>query len=386
MGSRVWWVLPALIVVGLGAGWGLHIRSGGSWEDVYATARNLVRTTPAPAATPERQNAGGDRRAAIVETTPVRVGESVRTVTAVGSLVSNESVVIRPEVAGRVAEISFQEGARVTRGTPLIKLDDAVARANLAQAQANLAYSRTDSQRADELFRQGTGAAKTREQAVAKYQSDEASVQLYKAQLDRMTLLAPFDGVVGLKLVSVGDMVTVGKDLVNLEQIDTLKLDFRVPEMYLPAVKVGQKLTLAVDAFDGRTFEGEVYAIDPLIDVNGRALKIRARIPNGDGTLRPGLFARVALTLTVVPDAMMVPEQAVATQGRDTIVFTVADGKAKAVKVQLGERRGGEVRVVSGLKPDDHVVVAGQARLRDGVAVRVADPGAPSGERKGKQR
>jgi len=303
----------------------------------------------------------------------------------VGSLVSNESVVIRPEVAGRVAEISFQEGARVTRGTPLIKLDDAVARANLAQAQANLAYSRTDSQRADELFRQGTGAAKTREQAVAKYQADDASVQLYKAQLDRMTLLAPFDGVVGLKLVSVGDMVTVGKDLVNLEQIDTLKLDFRVPEMYLPAVRVGQKLTLAVDAFDRRTFEGEVYAIDPLIDVNGRALKIRARIPNGDGTLRPGLFARVALTLTVVPDAMMIPEQA-ATQGRDTIVFTVADGKAKAVKVQLGERRGGEVRVVSGLKPDDHVVVAGQARLRDGVAVRVADPGAPSGERKGKQR
>ncbi|HYH17634.1 MAG TPA: efflux RND transporter periplasmic adaptor subunit [Azospirillum sp.] len=318
-----------------------------------------------------------------VEAVPVRVGAIARTVTSVGSLLSNESVVIRPEVAGRIAEIAFQEGQSVRKGTVLVRLDDSVARATLAQAQASIAFDRADLARAEELLSRNVGTARTRDQAHAKLLADQAAVQLAQAQLEKLTITAPFDGVLGLRKVSVGDVVQPGKDIVNLEEVDTLKLDFRVPEAYLPAVKVGQTLALSVDAFGGRTFAGEVYAIDPLIDVNGRALAVRARVPNPDHALRPGLFARVTLTLTVQNDAIIVPEQSIVAFGNDQFVFKVVDGKAKQSKVRLGERRNAEVEIVDGLKPGDVVVTAGQLKIRDGAPVMVIDLSKPPGPQAG---
>lgn len=313
-----------------------------------------------------------------VEAVQVRVGTVERTVTAVGSLLSNESVVVRPEVAGRISEIAFKEGQRVAKGTVLVRLDDAIARATLAQAQASIAFSRAELSRADQLVRQNTGPLRNREQASAKLLADEAAVQLAKAQLDKQVIAAPFDGVLGLRKASVGDFVQAGKDIVNLEDIDTLKLDFRVPEMFLPAVKVGQTVKVAVDAFGGRSFDGTVYAIDPLVDVNGRALAIRARVPNPDGSLRPGLFARVSLTLTTVPDAVLIPEQAIVAFGKDQFVFKVVDGKVVQTRVVLGERRNAEVEIAKGLAPGDMVVTAGQLKIRDGVPVTVL-PAKPAG-------
>jgi len=313
-----------------------------------------------------------------VEAAQVRVGMVERTVTAVGSLLSNESVVVRPEIAGRISEIAFKEGQRVTKGTVLVRLDDAIARATLAQAQASIAFSRAELSRADQLVRQNTGPLRNREQASAKLLADEAAVQLAKAQLDKQVIAAPFDGVLGLRKASVGDFVQAGKDIVNLEDIDTLKLDFRVPEMFLPAVKVGQTVKVAVDAFGGRSFDGTVYAIDPLVDVNGRALAIRARVPNPDGSLRPGLFARVSLTLTTVPDAVLIPEQAIVAFGKDQFVFKVVDGKVAQTRVVLGERRNAEVEIAKGLAPGDMVVTAGQLKIRDGVPVTVL-PAKPAG-------
>lgn len=313
-----------------------------------------------------------------VEAAQVRVGTVERTVTAVGSLLSNESVVVRPEIAGRISEIAFKEGQRVAKGTVLVRLDDAIARATLAQAQASIAFSRAELSRADQLVRQNTGPLRNREQASAKLLADEAAVQLAKAQLDKQVIAAPFDGVLGLRKASVGDFVQAGKDIVNLEDIDTLKLDFRVPEMFLPAVKVGQTVKVAVDAFGGRSFDGTVYAIDPLVDVNGRALAIRARVPNPDGSLRPGLFARVSLTLTTVPDAVLIPEQAIVAFGKDQFVFKLVDGKVVQTRVVLGERRNAEVEIAKGLAPGDMVVTAGQLKIRDGVPVTVL-PAKPAG-------
>lgn len=360
-----------------GGGYWYFVQKGGTVDGLMAEARALAATVQGaaaskPPAAPAAPPPGG--MAMPVEAVPVRVGAVARTVTAVGSLVSNESVVIRPEITGRISEIAFAEGQFVKAGTILVRLDDSVARATLAQAQASMAFSRSELTRAEELFRQGSGAARAREQALTKMQADEATVQLARAQLDKLVLSAPFDGVLGLRKTSVGDVVQPGRDLVNLEQIDTLKLDFRIPEMYLPAVRVGQTLQVAVDAFGKQRFPGEVYAIDPLVDVNGRAVVIRARVPNPDRSLRPGLFARVELTLTVRPDAVLIPEAAVVTFGRDQFVFTVVDGKAKQTRVKLGLRRDAEVEVEDGLKPGDVVVTAGQIKIRDGVPVRIANP------------
>lgn len=313
-----------------------------------------------------------------VEALPVKVGTVSRTVQAVGSLMSSESVVIRPEVAGRVVDITFDEGSRVTRGQVLLRLDDAIARAQLVQAEANLEYSRADFNRAQQLARDGATSQRTREQAAAKLQVDDAAAALARAQLEKLVLVAPFDGDIGLRKVSVGAVVQVGQDLVNLEALDPLKVDFRIPESFLPAVAVGQTVVLAVDAFPGRNFSGEVYAIDPLVDAAGRSLALRARIPNPGRVLRPGLFARLTLTLASRSDAILVPEQALVPFGNSQFVYRVVDGKVVQTRLRLGERRDGWVETLDGLSADALVVTAGQLKLRDGVPVTVLNKPAGS--------
>jgi len=292
----------------------------------------------------------------------------------VGSLRSNESVVIRPEIAGRIAEFRFDEGERVEQGQPLVVLDDSVWSAVVEQAQAALELSQANHERAVDLLERRVGTNKTRDEAFAQMRVDQAELELARARLDKSTISAPFDGVVGLRKVSVGDFVNVGDDIVNLEQIDPLKADFRVAEAYLGAVRPGQRIELGVDAFPGQAFAGEVFAIDPLVDESGRSILLRARLPNPDNVLRPGLFARVTLVLNEREGAIQVPEQALVPQGQDQFVFKVEDGKAVLTKVVTGIRREGMVEIVDGLTPDDEVVTAGQLKLRDGAEVAPVPP------------
>jgi membrane fusion protein (multidrug efflux system) len=305
-----------------------------------------------------------------VETARVTVGPIERRLTAVGSLRSNESVVIRPEIAGRIAEFRFQEGERVEKGQPLVVLDDSVWRAVVEQAQAALELSQANHDRAVDLLERKVGTTKARDEAFSQMRVDQAELELARARLDKSTISAPFDGVVGLRKVSVGDFVDAGAEIVNVEQIDPLKADFRVAESYLGAVRPGQRIELGVDAFPGQAFTGEVYAIDPLIDEAGRSILLRAKLPNPDHVLRPGLFARITLVLNEREDAIQVPEQALVPQGQDQFVFKIEDGKAAFTKVTTGIRREGMVEIVEGLAPDDEVVTAGQLKIRDGAAVQ----------------
>lgn len=305
-----------------------------------------------------------------VETAPVQVGPIQRRLTAVGSLRSNESVIIRPELAGRIAEIRFEEGERVSQGQPLVVLDDSIYRAELEEVRASLELSRANHDRAIDLLKRGAGTTKARDEALAQLRADEAALALARARLDKTVIRAPFDGVVGLREVSVGDFVDVGQDIVNLEQIDPLKADFRVAEVYLAAVAPGQKIELSADAFPGEAFTGQVYAIDPLIDESGRSVVLRARLPNPDNRLRPGLFVRVTLVLNERDDAIQIPEQALMPQGQDQFVFRVVDGKAALTKVTAGIRRDGMVEITEGLAPEDEVVTAGQLKIRDGAPVQ----------------
>ncbi len=320
--------------------------------------------------------AGGAQQAARagmqipVEVVPVTVGPIQRRLTSVGSLRSHELVIIRPEIAARIAEFRFDEGERVTQGQPLVLLDESVWRAVVEQVQAQLELSQSNYERAVDLLKRKAGTNKARDEAISQMRVDEAALELAKARLDKTVIKAPFEGVVGLRRVSVGDFVDVGADIVNLEQIDPLKVDFRVAEIFVGAVKTGQHLELGVDAFPAETFAGTVYAIDPLIDEGGRSILLRARLPNPDNRLRPGLFARVALVLNERDDAIQVPEQALVPQGQNQFVFKVVDDKAVLTKVVVGIRREGMAEVVEGLAPDDQVVTAGQLKLRDGVAVK----------------
>jgi len=309
-----------------------------------------------------------------VEAQKVLVADVVDAVEVVGSLLSDESVMLRPEIAGRITRINFTEGQPVKQGTVLVELDDTILRAQLTQAQASLTLSEANNDRAADLLRRAAGTVRARDEAVAAVLSDRAAVALAQAQLDKTKMVAPFDGVLGLRRVSVGDYVEPGRDLVNIEKIDSVKVDFRVPEVFAARLAAGQPVALAVDALPDGSYEGEVYAIDPQVDVNGRAVRLRARAPNVDGRLRPGMFARIRLTLAARKDAIQVPEEALVPMGAKRFVFRVVDGKAALTPVETGLRREGRVEIVKGLGPEDVVVTAGQLKLRDQVPVKVMNP------------
>jgi membrane fusion protein (multidrug efflux system) len=159
--------------------------------------------------------------------------------------------------------------------------------------------------------------------------------------------------------------------MVNLEDIDLIKVDFRIPERFLSSLSTGQNIRVRVDAFPDRSFKGEVYAIDPQIDPAGRSIAIRARIDNPDKVLRPGLFARVRLIVDQRPNALVVPEQALVPRGEQRYVFRVVDGKAALTEVKLGQRRAGDVEIVEGLSEGETVIIGGQLKIRDGSPVNV---------------
>ncbi|HEV2041279.1 MAG TPA: efflux RND transporter periplasmic adaptor subunit [Casimicrobiaceae bacterium] len=293
-------------------------------------------------------------------------------ITAVGSLRSDESITLRPEVAGRISAIQFREGERVAKGAPLVKLDPSVTQAELQQAQANMVLAKAKYDRAVDLQGKGFISGQARDEAENNLKVGEAALALARAKLAKLSIEAPFSGIIGLRSVSVGDYVKEGADMVNLEAIDPLKVDFRVPEIYLSQIRVGQSLQMTLDAVPGKTYEGKVFAINPLVDTAGRAVVIRAQVRNQDTTLRPGMFARVRLLTHETQEALVVPEQAIVPQGDEWFVYRVVDGKAQRAKVEIGQRRDGKAEVMKGLRDGDVVVTAGQLKIRDGVPVQVA--------------
>ncbi|MDT3669716.1 MAG: efflux RND transporter periplasmic adaptor subunit [Aromatoleum sp.] len=354
----------------------------------YAYYANRSPATPQPAAAASAAGQGGASRPGApaagaapvgVETVAVVAETVADDVTAVGTLRSNESVVLRPEVAGRIAAIRFREGAPVKRGEILVELDAAVQQAEVQQAKANLALAHANFGRTADLFNRKFLSQSARDEAASQLEVARANMALAEARFERTRLRAPFDAVVGIRNVSVGDYVKEGDDLVNLEDLATLKVDFRLPELYLAKVRRGQSLEVTSDAIPGERFQATVAAIDPLINEAGRSVVMRATLPNKDGQLRPGMFARVRLILRERADVALVPEEAlVPAPGNVQFVYRVVDDKAQRVAVTTGGRHGTRVEIVDGLRPGDVVVTAGQLKLRDGAAVKVLRSGAES--------
>lgn len=370
--------------------------------------------------------AGGPARPVGVEVAKVETSAVQDDAQAVGTLRSRQNVMLRPEVAGRVVQINFNDGGAVRRGQVLVKLDDSLQRAELQQAEAQASIARANYKRNQDLVAQNFVAQRVLDESLAALQVAEAQVSLAKARLARMAVLAPFDGKVGIRSVNLGDYVKDGADLVNVEDISSLFVDFRLPERFLGKLRVGQDVELMLDAFPGRLHRARVQALDPLIDANGRSVNVRAVLPNsggepvarvaapaatrsvqmmqtrapreaaeGGGPLRPGMFARVTAVFGAKDNALMVPEEAVMPQaGRQYVYRLVSptqlppEARAKLPpeaqlvsqrqEVKLGIRRGGRVEIVDGVGAGDTVVVAGQQRLqRDGTPVRVVETSRP---------
>jgi len=351
-------VMLTAVAAGLAVGVALGF-FGANWSKAPDTA-TAVAAVPAPKAV----------ETVLVEVAPVEQRKFARGISAVGSLRSDESVMLRPEVAGRIEQITFKEGQPVEQGQVLFQLDDSVARAEVDQARANLALAQSHYRRAVDLKGRGFVSQQALDEASSNLKIQQAATALAQARLDKMTLKAPFSGVIGLRNVSVGDYIGQGQDLVPLEAIDPLKVDFRVPEMYFNQTQKGQTLNVRLDALPGEERQGEVYAISPLVDAGGRSILLRATVPNPDDRLRPGMFARVQLFFGE-DDVLAVPEAALTPSGQSQYVFTVKDGHAHRTEVTLGERRNGVVEILTGLAHDDEVVIAGLQRLTDGAPVKI---------------
>jgi len=313
-----------------------------------------------------------------VEVAAVKTTRLQEDAATIGTLRSNESVVVRPEISGRISQINFVEGRPVEKGQLLIALDASVHAAEVQQAKANLALAETNFKRVTELEREKFVSPNAKDQALNALRVAQATLALADARLAKTEIRAPFGGVIGIRQVSVGDYVKEGQDLVTLEDISSLKVDFRLPELLLAGLKRGQTVEVASDALPGRTYAATLDAIDPLVDQNGRALILRARLRNTEGQLRPGMFVRTRVILAERPRALTVPEEALVPVGADQYVFRVTADTAARVKVKTGLRRDTQVEITEGLQAGDVVVTAGQLKLRDGATVRIGGPAAPA--------
>jgi membrane fusion protein (multidrug efflux system) len=377
---------------------GIAIAAGAAWW--YQRAAKGPDATPVAAAPGGGARApggpgggggggGGQGGPAAVEVGRAEALTLTDDVQAVGSLKASQGVMLRPEVSGRIARLGFAEGQRVRRGQLLVQLDDTLQQAQLKQAEAQASIARTNLQRSRELLGQGFVSQSAVDQNAAALQVAEAQVALAQAQLQRMKVVAPFDGTAGLKLVDMGDYVKDGADIVNIEDLSSLTVQFALPERYIDRLRPGQPMDVALDALPGRSFKGRVTAVDSLVDPNGRALQVVAAVANPGALLKPGMFARPRVVFAVREGAVVVPEEALVPVGAKQFLFKVVDGAdgkkvSQRIEAKIGIRMPGKVEILEGVKPGDTLVTAGHSRLMrgDAVPVRLIDlnkPAAPGG-------
>lgn len=350
-----------------------------TWQYYDQVHRYIVTssasTSPAASATIPANAVQG----APVEIAKVEIATIQNTIDTAGTLVANESAAIGPEIAGRITVINFKEGQPVRKGQVLVRLDAKILLAEVREAEAALSLAQDTYERANKLADRGVGTVVALEQARAKLTAAQVKLQLTKERLAKTKLESPFSGIAGLRQVSVGSFINTGQSIVTITQVDPIKVDFRVPELYLKSLKVGQSVLVTVDARPGERFEGKVYAIDPVIDTDGRAIRLRARIDNKEGLLTPGLFARVQINIDERSGALIVPESAIVPTPEGDLVYVIRGNNAHIRKVKLGKRMPGKIEIVEGLEKDDSVVTAGQMRLEQGSQINVIASAGKSG-------
>ena len=373
----------AIALVGLalavGAAWWLQNKPAGPKAEVSPGANAPAGPAqPAPAAS--GTSGGAPQRPPAVEVAKVEKAMLVDETQSVGSLRSFQGVMLRPEVGGRVSQVLFKDGQKVKKGQILVQFDDQLPAAQLAQAKAELSIAQANHTRNQELVSQNFISKRSLDESDAALQVGQAKLALAQATLQRLKVLAPFDGTAGLRQINVGDYLKDGTDMVNIEDIEAVLLDFRLAERFQAKVKPGQKAQVTMDALPGRKFIAVIQAIDPLIDANGRSVGVRGCIDNRQMQLRPGMFARVNAVFGERDDALVIPEEAIVPQGGRSTVIRIVEGPNKdeliseRVTVKVGIRQPGRVEILEGLSKGDSVVVAGQQRLqKEGTVVRVID-------------
>jgi membrane fusion protein (multidrug efflux system) len=288
-----------------------------------------------------------------------------------GSLLANEAIEVRSEVAGRVTEIGFQEGGQVTQGQVLLRINDDDLQAQLKKAELAVQLATDDEARKKQLLAVKGVSQQVYDDALVALKSAEADRDNLRALIAKTVIRAPFSGKIGLRQVSLGGYVSPNTLITDLQQVSPIKVDFSVPERYGREVAEGKKILFTLDG-DTTRYQAEVYAVDPAVDPASRTIGARARAANTNGRLRPGSFAHITAELSHVPDAMMIPTEALVPDIQGQKVLLIKGGRATSARVQTGLRTSTEVQLISGVQVGDTVITTGLLQLRDGMPVQAA--------------
>lgn len=317
-----------------------------------------------------------------VEVEKVRKGSIVKRVNLVGSLDADNEVMIHPEITGKISKVNFTEGAYVKAGDVLVEIEDVSYRAKLKDAEARYQLAQLELERQTSLAAQNAGALKNKQKAQADFLQAEAAVEVAKLELEHCTIKAPFAGYIGLKTFSVGALVDQRTELLTIVDVDPITVDFRVPATYLRSISKGQEVKVTIDSYPDQLFKATVGALDPKVDVNANSVLVRGFIPNPDGKLKPGLFARVNMVVGSKDSALLLPESSVSTSGETSYVWQVVDAKDKTgreLKISIkrpvvtGLSEAGIIEISRGLNEGDDVVTVGTSKVREQGPVRIVE-------------
>ena len=317
-----------------------------------------------------RGGGGGTRPALPVEVAEARRQRVEEAITGTGQIEAIQSIELRPEVEGRIVEILFREGARITEGEALFKVDDADLRLQVARAEANRDLAAASLQRTRQLIESQGATQSDLERAEATARSSQADLDLLRLRLDRTTVRAPFGGVAGARTVSLGDFVNSQTRLVLLQTVNPQRATLNVPERYAELLRVGLPVAFRVGALRNREFTGVVDFVDPIVRLPARTILVKARVANPRGELQPGMFVEGRLIASARENAIVVPEDAIQPLQGSSIVYVVLDGRANRRVVELGVRTPGFVEILRGVEAGEQVVVGGLERLTEGAPVR----------------
>jgi membrane fusion protein (multidrug efflux system) len=291
----------------------------------------------------------------------------------VGTVLANETVDLKAEIDGRVIGIHFEEGQRVQEGQLLLELNAGRTEAMLAESEANQRWAQSKWDRAQELLKNRTMSNQEADEARAQYDMAGAKVAQIREHLRDLKIKAPFSGVIGARRISPGQVITKETVIATLSDYDPVKVEGNVPERYLALAREGAKFQLSIAAFPNEKFDGEVYFVAPQLDPINRTALIKARVPNPDLRLKPGMFASADLALRVKEDAIVIPEAALMPQGERFAVIAVdTDMTAQMRPVTPGVRSAGRVEIMDGLKEGEMIVVEGWQKTRPGGKVTLA--------------
>lgn len=312
-----------------------------------------------------------------VEVKVIKPSLILNSVSSTGTILANEKAEIRPEISGRIIKILFEEGTVVRKNKLLVKINDSDLQAQLKRNEAQGILLASDESQKVKLLQIKAISQDEYDAAKSALQVNQADKQLLQAQIDKTEIYAPFDGLVGLRTISVGNYIASNTLIATIQQLDPVKIEFDVPEKYSSLIQPGMDISFGTDATDS-TFMAKVYAVESAISSETRTLKVRARCPNHSNLLKPGSFARVDMILEKFPEGLKVPSEAVLSSIDGNSVFVCKNGKARLVAVKTGIRNDSEIQLTAGIEPNDSLIVTGLLQLNNGASVMIKHKGADS--------